>query len=349
MPNASPQDARAGWDIYLRAGGDISRDDLNSQLRSAGYSDISARTYEHYHRLLRGGFFKYIPINQFDVARSSDPYEVVATQGRYPYRAADVGIQALIAKASSLFEAFGRAIEVADVGAVLLFDDPDVAAGISSLKLTSGDMLSLRFLEAGRSVTARVSHSDMNRQIARVDVQYVDVMSIGDITPGSTLDTEDVHFALLSSTEDDSTTMDLAGRRIFHFFELLEGARSLINLVGARQQAPVYAAPPILTRLSIASPLNVVVDIATTAKDFVPIVALNVLMRASSATAKFRNDWLDASLKKEELSRQRAGRVTTMNWMRLRRGFSMQKLKRRRLKRVSPRLKQTPRCPCMSV
>lgn len=71
MPNASPTDAKAGFEIYRQSGGVTSLENLNRRLVETDHGPVSQRTFRHYRRLVDTGISDYIPINRFDVARAS--------------------------------------------------------------------------------------------------------------------------------------------------------------------------------------------------------------------------------------------------------------------------------------
>lgn len=71
MTNASTNDAKIGFDIYRASGGSITLEGLNEKIVDDGGSPISKRTFIHYRRLMKAGLTQYMPINRFDVARTS--------------------------------------------------------------------------------------------------------------------------------------------------------------------------------------------------------------------------------------------------------------------------------------
>jgi hypothetical protein len=277
---------------------------LNDQLQAAGYNVVSSRMYRHYRKLLSAGYLRYVPINRFDVAQAADPYEIVTSGGRYPYRASDVGVQAIFAKGSSLLQASGRAIDVADVGAVLMFADAKTVAGLQNLRPSTGEMLTIHFLDADRTVTGRISETDLSASPVLIEVQYAQLMSIADIADGDVLSTTTVGYLLIPDIGDD-LTFDLVGKRIFYFFELLEGVRSLVNSAGAAQKSRVYASPPLISQLSVASPTNIVVEIAQTAHQLLPVAYFTASLKAAGALPEKRKEWYEGSAAKQRMEQEK--------------------------------------------
>ncbi len=171
MANATPRDTRAGFDVYRSAGGVISRDDLNARLFEAGYGPIAKRTFDHYRKLTDAGYTRYISINRFDIARAAAPFENSSAKGRYDYRHADLGVNVIFAKSSRLFEASGRSTEIGEVGAIIQFSEPAVIEGLEQVKPQAGDMVTIRYLEAGRSASGRVIDVDDAVRLDRLGAQ----------------------------------------------------------------------------------------------------------------------------------------------------------------------------------
>ena len=299
MANASPRDTRAGFDIYRSAGGDITLDDLNATLYEAGYGPIAYRTLTHYRNLMEAGFNRYVSINRFDVARASAPFENASGNGRYTYLAADLGVRVIFAKSNKLLETFGRATEIGEVGAMLRFDEREVVDGLRKLKPQPGDMVTIRYLEAGRTIGGRVVEADVKAEPASIEVEYARLISIASVGIGEPLAASEVQF-LLSGPEDDVQTLDLAGRRLYHFFELVEGLRALSNEAGAMQAHPVYAEPPILRSLSVASPAAVVIMVAEQVTALLPWGLAAGILKAVSSLPEKRKQWYEGTGQKKQ-------------------------------------------------
>ena len=296
--NATPQETRAGFDIYRSAGGAISLDELNERLLEAGYGPVAQRSLTHYRHLVDAGYNRYVSINRFDVARASVSYENASSLGRYRYQDADVGVNVVFAKASRLFEASGRATEIGDVGAILEFADTLVAEALLGLKIKVGDMVTVRYLEAGRTFGGRVVDRDLSSSPATVEIEYTRLESLVEIGTGSPLPVQPTRFTLLPQADEIQTT-DLVGRRLYHFFELLEGARSLVNVAGSESSSARYAEPPVLEEMSIASPANLLIQVASELVDLIPwALVAGVLSKAWDLPEK-RKTWFEGTGQKK--------------------------------------------------
>lgn len=294
MANATPRDTRAGFDIFRSAGGEIALEELNDRLVQAGYGLISRRTLDHYRSLVEAGYTRYVAINRFDVSRASAPYENASAMGRYDYRKVDLGVNVVFAKGSRLLEASGRAKEIGEVGAMLLFSETEVVEGLKMLKPQPGNMVTIRYLEAGKTVGGRVIDADLKSDPATVEIEYARLISIADVGVGDPLPVRDAGF-VLRGPQDAVQTLDLVNRRLYYFFELIEGVRALVNEAGAHQEGPVYAEPPVLRSLAVASPAQLVIQLAERLVDLLPLALLAAALKAAGAFPAKRKEWYEGT------------------------------------------------------
>ncbi len=155
-------------------------------------------------------------------------------------------------------------------------------------------MITMRYLEAGRTVGGRVIESDLKSSPALVEIEYARLTSIADIGAGTPLPTEPIQFTIIGQ-DDEVQTLDLVGRRFYHFFELLEGMRALTNTAGGQRDEPVYAPPPVLDRMTIASPAVLLVQLASELVELVPwALAAGALSKAWQFPEK-RKTWYEGT------------------------------------------------------
>lgn len=292
MANATPRDTRAGFDIFRSAGGQITLDDLNAQLIEAGYGPVSQRTFRHYRNLVDAGFTRYISINRFDVARAADPYGDLSSNARYAYEPSDQGVRVVFAKSNKLMETYGRATEVGEAGALLRFDEPEVIEGLRKLKPQPGDMVTVRYLELGRSVGGTVVEADLKSEPSVVEIEYGRLVTIASLGIGEPMPTTEARF-VLSGPGDSDTTLDVAGQRLYHFFELVEGLRSVANEAASSQSRPRYAPPPELRLLSVASPAEIVLDLASVVPQLLPPGVVGAVLALAWKLPAKRKEWLE--------------------------------------------------------
>ncbi len=298
MANATPRATRAGFDLYQSAGGSLSLDELNEQLVAAGYGPVSQRTFTHYRHLDEAGYNRYVSINRFDVARASMAYDNASALGRYRYWDTSLGVQVVLAKSDRLLEAFGTATELGDVGAIVEFDDPSMVEGLKNLKPRVGDSVTLRFIDRQTTVAGRVVDRDLESDPARLEVEYARLTSLAEVDPRTPLQLKPVQFRIVGQ-DDEQLTLDLLGRRLYHFFGLLEGLRALANRAGGQSTEPVYAAPPLVQELRVASPADLLAQIPPEIVKLLPWWLATSTLKKIWEVPEKRNTWLDGDLKQE--------------------------------------------------
>ena len=72
MSNARPEVAEEGWEIYRSTVPRPPLADINERFAREGSGAVSNRMYEHYRKLERNGYRKYMPINELDVLVKRD-------------------------------------------------------------------------------------------------------------------------------------------------------------------------------------------------------------------------------------------------------------------------------------
>jgi hypothetical protein len=177
---------------------------------------------------------------------------------------------------------------------MLQFAEPQVIEGLRKLKPQTGNMVTVRYLEAGRTVGGRVIGADLRSEPATVEIEYTRLISIAAMGVGNPLPTAEATFVLQGS-EDHVQTLDLVNRRLFHFFELVEGVRALVNEAGAQQGAAVYAEPPVLRSLSVASPAFLVIEVAPALNVLLPLGFVAAVLKAAGAFPAKRKEWYEGT------------------------------------------------------
>lgn len=63
--------AEVGWQLFAASEPSPSLEAINEALAQRGLPTVSARMYDHYGRLVRHGYDRYVPINELDMAIKS--------------------------------------------------------------------------------------------------------------------------------------------------------------------------------------------------------------------------------------------------------------------------------------
>ncbi len=293
MANATPRDARAGFAIYRQRDGAIELDAINSRLEESGYGRIAQRTLTHYRNLVKAGFNRYISINRFDVARASRPYENMSTLSRYRYHAVGQEIIVIFSKNSEILEVQGQMIESGDVGAVLTFSNEESLQKLRQYTPRPGVYLTLHKVNSPTSISATVIECDLESSPVLLEVEYTTLVSLAEIEDSVPSHSVLAEFTLISGT-DGLEAMDVIGRRLHNFFDLLEGMRALLNEAGRYSGDDMYAAPPVVHEIRISSPAVLLLQVSHDLISLVPWPLLIALFPA------WRKTWYKGTREKRE-------------------------------------------------
>ena len=293
MANATTRDARAGFAIYLQSSDGISLDEINARLKKSGYGPIAQRTLTHYRNLVRAGFNRYISINRFDVARTSRAYENLSSLGRYRYHPTYRSVDVLFAKNTRILEVHGHIVEVGDVGAILEFVDDDIVESLHAFRPRAGDSVSLRRTATSAAIEGSVIDIDFKRIPILVEMEYDRLISSGEFIAGIPLATYPT-WIRISAEDNFSPTLDILGRRLHYFFDVLEGLRAVLNEAGRQCDQEIYASPPIIHELRLASPALLLLQLPPELVLLMPWTLLGGLYLLPK-TIEMRKSWHEGS------------------------------------------------------
>lgn len=305
MANATPADARAGWEVFRASGFEASLDDINHSLVAAGYGRISPRMYRHYHNLASAGYNRYISINRFDVERASQPYESLSSNARYRYFDARAGVRVTFPRGRRLVEAYGRADRVGETGLMLIFDTPEVVAALQkSNKPRLGETVRIDFLDPPRQVDGRILEVEAHKADLVLEVEFTRLQSIAEYVGRTPLQLSR-HSIRLIPMADQPDTVDVIGRQLFYLFEVVEAGRAFVN-EAARLSSNTDAYAPVarVESLRMSSPLVAILGVPTP-------VALAVasglgLLSLAAAWERWRKQRLENNSREVDLQVQRA-------------------------------------------
>ncbi len=262
MANATRRDARAGFDIYRHRNGNIDLESLNIELYKSGYNHIAQRTLNHYQNLIAAGFNRYISINRFDVARASRPYEDMSKLGRYRYRTINQPVRVKFSKNERDVEIPGRIVKSGDVGAIITFPDESVLEELRSRIPRPNMHLNLCTTNAANDINAVVVECDLISSPGLLEVEYDNLVSLAEIIDSMPLKNVLVKFTL-ESENNNPVAIDVIGKQLHSFFDLIEGVRALLNEAGIHSEEVAYAAPPIVQEIRVASPAVIILQISS--------------------------------------------------------------------------------------
>ena len=154
--------------------------------------------------------------------------------------------------------------------------------------------MSLRYLDAGRTVVARIVEADVQAASAMVEVEFVRIESIAALGAADPLTLVDTALTLVGPPPVVPLTLDELNRRLYHVLELIEGLRALVNRAGESLDRPVYAAPPLVRDLSAAGPTTMAVQVAGEVTRLLPLDLVTSVLAAAATIATTHQAWHDA-------------------------------------------------------
>lgn len=168
-------------------------------------------------------------------------------------------------------------------------------------------MVSLRFLESGVTVEGRIVEVDLESSPALLEVDFAEVTSLYEVAGRSPIP-KVVSSITLRTADEELIPLDLASRRLFNFFDLVEGLRSIVNRSIESRPASNYAEPPVLVRLQVASPALIDLLSAPEVADLLKIVGPALAGYALKVFPQARKTWYEGTGQQleNELKRQKA-------------------------------------------
>ena len=128
-----------------------------------------------------------------------------------------------------------------------------------------------------------------------LEVQFARLVSLAEISARPTLPTVRLEFRVHSDTDDALTTADQLGRRLYLLFELVDELRFIANEAARLAETDEYSAPPTVDRLSVASPIEVALGVASVVGELFPFGLISVALRLIWKVPEKRKTWLEGT------------------------------------------------------
>jgi hypothetical protein len=289
---ASWRDARMGWELYQDSGYSASLESLNEQLDERGFNAISERTYNHYRKLVRYGYERYIPINHLDVVVQLQELWDSPLRSRYRSRSAEIPVQLRMVLDDDLLEIPATVVKLSEAEATVHVDDEAVVARIEDAKMREGvHALVTLGDEDTRSAEIRVVQTSLDPPKATILLAFLSLVPASNLLNASPLPTASgtVHLDVGSS----SFLVDLL-RAQAALTDLLDSARVVCDEVlqqldeSGRLSFDSFA----VERLSMSTPIEI--SIVGPAAPFV------LVMGIIGALLLLRNRWHRGTLLKQQ-------------------------------------------------
>lgn len=256
--NARYEDAAAGWSIFRRLDGNVSRPDLNVALNDLGHRSISSRTFTHYQKLQRLGYREYVSINRLDLRHSNRSVFNVADRSRYqdhPFQSAGT---LLVPRGRDFHRFSGRITRVSEGFASLLVPIDSQALRVAKATKYKRGVLILESVNVERAV--EVIEAQEVDGFIEVLLEFRSLLETDQLFPNIRVDTTTSRLHVnLGEQPPLSKVVEVVRRS----FDLVESSRSILEATAAAQgprTGPATATPRV-RRLIVRNPVDVIIDI----------------------------------------------------------------------------------------
>ncbi len=271
--NARPRDAQAGWQIYRESGYQATLEEINAGLMRRGFSPIRQRTYDHYRKLYRYGYQRYVPINVVDVETHRSPPWGSPLRSRYRPRPAHIDVQLVIVTETRTVTVDAQTVELSNAE-VSIRVATEVIAGLTDIGIASLEGVHvLVAFEAARHEPARSAEVEL---VFPEPDQPFTILTLAFLTPMQKSEVPDqvlmpAGVVTVSLEVVDPSSPDVLVRTLTALFEAFDASRVLTDEVLGKLDREARLALPVVTvsQLTMSSPLVVVVAGAEAVLGFV--------------------------------------------------------------------------------
>ncbi len=261
MANATPAAARTGWQLFRLSGFQDDLKTINGRLHEAGYGPVSKRMHNHYRSLAAAGYDHYVPINRFDIARASEPFEGDSATNRYSYVDSRRPLTLTFIRDGHPVEVQGQSRLLSEIGLTVNITGKGRVAGLRQLGARPGEYVAMDMPGPDESLHGRLigpPEFGEEKALAILDIEFTRLHSVTEFSDFEPLASSQWNLKL-AAEDGGALGADVFGRRIYYLLELVEISRSMVNevLASEAQAAKVRATPPGIERLEMDSPIEV--------------------------------------------------------------------------------------------
>lgn len=292
--NAKTRDAQAGWQIYRDSGYEASLDNVNAELTRRGFTEIKQRTYDHYRKLHRYGYQRYVPINIVDVETHRSPPWGSPLRSRYRPRPANIDVQLVVVAGSRTVVIDGQTAELSNAEASVRVST-EALLGLTDIGVPSLEGMQLLVAfgnspeEPARSAEVELVYPDPDGPFALLTLAFLTPAETSEI-PGQQLMPAGVVTVILEVI--DPSSPDVLVRTLTALFEAFDASRVWTDaILGKLDLVGEFALPTVtVSQLTMSSPLVVVMSGAAAVLGFVRWQLRGLL--------KLRRQWHEGSIAK---------------------------------------------------
>lgn len=252
---ARMEDTRAGWEIYKASGFSLDLDQVNERLKSVGFAEVKPRSWQHWQKLRRGRFERYITMNRLDLMEMPDPFFDETLQERYAYSDADVPTRIVVHRRDSTLEITGVADALSDVSAEIVILDTAQIDALKESQPEKGTPVTLNFLNPLGVAYGYIDFVSLAvAQRTSIHVTFRELTPVQELIGGRALRTQTFEFTV--GTEDQQQ-FDVVSQDVYWLFQACETSRAIVNeLYRGLSPEPFYAPAATVEYLQVASPLK---------------------------------------------------------------------------------------------
>lgn len=307
---ATFDDAKAGWEIYRASNFALTRDELNRRLIERGMAPISPRTFQHYKKLRRYGYYSYVPINQLDVKTLKDPLWDDAVRHRYPVYHKPVPVRLETRFRDEQVFTKGYTTELSPAVISCKIDEPGFVERLQNPSFKQHIMktrLVVCFVGTNERYGAhveQVTEHAAERSVV-LTMRFVSLTPVELVTNRELLPTATIRLRFVPNRE--SPLLSETVRKLYWFFQVVETGKVIGEELMGELGLDQYAMPSVrVKKLSMGSPLDVLIWVGVPAFWLLKYIVREILKarteyyegnvrRELARNLKLQNDVLEAA------------------------------------------------------
>jgi len=289
---ATPEDAAAGYRLYVDSDASVSLGDINSWLESAGYSRVSQRMYQHYQKLWRLGYRQYLTINRLDTRTVKDPVWDPSPRGIT--EPTDEPLELRFDDGGTQLRVGGRAVEIGGAGFVAHIDN-DAMASVFERARSISPRLEVRFSHRDAGWIPAELSSITSSQRKRYTAIRCIFERFGAYEEIHSVTARNSSIEVSCGSADTALTVAEAAQLSFWLHETLEATRKVAELLN-NTDLPVAQ----LRRLRFGSQWVAVIDLAIQHKEVILTVLGSRVLLGVPDKLKTLEDYMAARSRRRE-------------------------------------------------
>jgi hypothetical protein len=274
---------RAGWEIFKASGFTLTLDEINERLRAVGYGTVRRRSMQHYDKLRRRGFQRYITMNRLDLMDVPDPFQDESIQDRYYFSDANVPTSLVVHRPDATLEVTGVATSLSDAGAEIAVDDQVQVDALRESPPDSGTPVTVNFLSPPGVAYGHIDFlTAIRANRVNIQVAFRELTPVQELIGGTALPVQVYDFVVGGA---EGRQLDVVSQDVYWLFQAVESARAIFNeLLRGMSTDTLYSPAPTVESLSVASPMKATLHLSI----HVYVLMKNAIDRAKTTADRIR-------------------------------------------------------------